>query len=310
MIGKHDESGGVLFPSAGALDSNYIAAQIARRLGMQAPSAAAVSAKEDLLQRTFYFCAGCPHNSSTRIPEASRGYAGIGCSWMAQFMDRRTAGYSHMGAGGGLLDRRGSLRQGHACFQTLGDGAYYHSGLLAIRAAVAAGTNITFKILFNDAVAMTGGQAHDGPLTVQAITRQVHAEGVARVVVVSDEPNKYEGIEGFAPGVTVHGRKELDRVQRDLREIAGTTVLVYDQTCAAEKRRPSQKRGEYPDPCPGASSSYESGLRGSRGPWSSIQLHCHRAPGNAAGTQARNRPIDLATRTIPARAGSVRASLP
>ncbi len=132
-------------------------------------------------------------------------------------------------------------------FQTLGDGTYYHSGLLAIRAAVAAGTNITFKILFNDAVAMTGGQAHDGPLTVQAITRQVHAEGVARVVVVSDEPNKYEGIEGFAPGVTVHGRKDLDRVQRDLREIAGTTVLVYDQTCAAEKRR-RRKRGQYPDP--------------------------------------------------------------
>ena len=199
VIGKHDELGGVLFPSAGALDSNYIAAQIARRLGMQAPSAAAVSAEEDLLQRTFYFCAGCPHNSSTRIPEASRGYAGIGCSWMAQFMDRRTAGYSHMGAEGASWIGEAPFAKDTHVFQTLGDGTYYHSGLLAIRAAVAAGTNITFKILFNDAVAMTGGQAHDGPLTVQAITRQVHAEGVARVVVVSDEPNKYEGIRVLHP---------------------------------------------------------------------------------------------------------------
>jgi indolepyruvate ferredoxin oxidoreductase len=247
VIGKRDELGDVLFPSAGALDSNAIAAQIGRWLGMEAPSAVAVPSQEDLLQRSFYFCAGCPHNSSTRIPDASRGYAGIGCSWMAQFMDRRTAGYSHMGAeGASWIGEAPFARDAHV-FQTLGDGTYYHSGLLAIRAAVAARTNITFKILFNDAVAMTGGQAHDGPLSVQAITRQVHAEGVSRVVVVSDEPKKYGGRKGFAPGVNVHGRDDLDRVQRELREIAGTTVLVYDQTCAAEKRR-RRKRGLYPDP--------------------------------------------------------------
>ena len=247
VIGKHDELGHVLFPSSGALDPNQIAAQIAYRLGMQAPSAGEVSANEDLLQRSFYFCAGCPHNTSTRIPELSRGYAGIGCSWMAQSMDRRTAGYSHMGAEGASWIGEAPFAKDTHVFQTLGDGTYYHSGLLAIRAAVAAGTNITFKVLFNDAVAMTGGQVHDGPLSVKAITQQVHAEGVARVVIVSDDANKYGGGEGFAPGVTVHGREELDRVQRELRQVAGTTVLVYDQTCAAEKRR-RRKRGLYPDP--------------------------------------------------------------
>jgi indolepyruvate ferredoxin oxidoreductase len=247
VIGKHDESGHVLFPSSGALDPNQIAAQIAYRLGMQAPSAGEVSANEDLLQRSFYFCAGCPHNTSTRIPELSRGYAGIGCSWMAQSMDRRTAGYSHMGAEGASWIGEAPFAKDTHVFQTLGDGTYYHSGLLAIRAAVAARTNITFKVLFNDAVAMTGGQVHDGPLSVKAITQQVHAEGVARVVIVSDDANKYGGGEGFAPGVTVHGREELDRVQRELRQVAGTTVLVYDQTCAAEKRR-RRKRGLYPDP--------------------------------------------------------------
>ncbi len=247
VIGKQDESGRVLFPSVGALDSNQIAIAIAGRLGMRAPSGEPIAAEQDLLQRSFYFCAGCPHNSSTHIPEESRGYAGIGCSWMAQFMERRTAGYSQMGAEGASWVGESPFAKDTHVFQTIGDGTYYHSGLLAIRAAVAARTNITFKILFNDAVAMTGGQAHDGPLTVQAITRQVHAEGVARVVVVTDEPTKYGAREDFASGVTVHAREELDEVQRDLRKLPGTTVLVYDQTCAAEKRR-RRKRGLYPQP--------------------------------------------------------------
>ena len=191
-------------------------------------------------------------------------------------------------------------------FQTLGDGTYYHSGLLAIRAAVAAGTNITFKILFNDAVAMTGGQAHDGPLTVQAITRQVHAEGVARVVVVSDEPNNRGNLPRFAPGVTVHGRKELDRVQRDLREIAGTGS-AYDQTCAAEKRR-RRKRGQYPDPARRLF-IYDRSARVA----GTVEFNPTAPPSCPwkrrwdASAQSTNR---LATRTIPARAGSVRASLP
>src|SRR4029077_15363889 len=157
------------------------------------------AAGQDLLQRGVHFCAGCPHSTSTRLPEDSRGYCGIGCSGMVQFMDRGTAGLTQMGGEGlSWVGEAPFAKESHV-FQTLGDGTYYHSGLLAIRAAVASRTNITFKILFNDAVAMTGGQAHDGPLSVQAITQQVHAEGVARVVVVSDEPNKYGSHEGFAP---------------------------------------------------------------------------------------------------------------
>lgn len=247
VIGKQDESGNVLFPSSGALDPNQIAAAIAARIGMPMPSRERAGGEADLLQRSFYFCAGCPHNSSTHLPQDSRGYAGIGCSWMAQFMERRTAGYSHMGAEGLSWVGEAPFAKDTHVFQTLGDGTYFHSGLLAIRAAVSAKTNMTFKILFNDAVAMTGGQKHDGPLSVQAITRQVEAEGVARVVVVADDPDKYGSRAGFAPGVTIHGREELDQVQRDLRAVAGTTALIYDQTCAAEKRR-RRKRGLYPAP--------------------------------------------------------------
>src|SRR5262249_41579270 len=132
-------------------------------------------------------------------------------------------------------------------FQNLGDGTYYHSGLLAIRACVAAGVNITYKILYNDAVAMTGGQPMDGPLDVPTVTRQLYAEGVKRIVVVSDEPEKYPTSGGLAPGVSVEHRDSLDRIQREIREIPGVTAIVYDQTCAAEKRR-RRKRGLMPDP--------------------------------------------------------------
>jgi indolepyruvate ferredoxin oxidoreductase len=248
IVGKHDEHGASLFPSAGALDPAQIAAAIARRLGRPAASPVTSVSGRDLLQRGVHFCAGCPHNTSTRLPADSRGYCGIGCSGMVQFMDRGTAGLTQMGGEGLSWVGEAPFAKDAHVFQTLGDGTYYHSGLLAIRAAVASRTNITFKILFNDAVAMTGGQAHDGPLTVQAITRQVHAEGVAGVVVVSDEPHKY-GVrkQGFAPGVTIHGRDELDDVQRRLRETPGTTVLVFDQACATEKRR-RRKRGLAPDP--------------------------------------------------------------
>ena len=249
IVGKHDEKGAALFPSAGALDPAEIAAAIARRLGRSTTaSRAAAIPGPDLLLRGVHFCAGCPHNASTRLPADSRGYCGIGCSGMVQFMERGTAGLTQMGGEGLSWVGEAPFAKDAHVFQTLGDGTYYHSGLLAIRAAVASRTNITFKILFNDAVAMTGGQAHDGPLTVQAITRQVQAEGVARVVVVTDEPHKYGGAKrGFAPGVTIHGRDELEPVQRRLRETAGTTVLVFDQACATEKRR-RRKRGLAPDP--------------------------------------------------------------
>ncbi|MDX1528387.1 MAG: indolepyruvate ferredoxin oxidoreductase family protein, partial [Gammaproteobacteria bacterium] len=260
IVGKRDESGNWLFPSAGRLDSNRIAVAIGERLmaRIQDESVAArISVMRSLIdaalpptasmQRTPYFCAGCPHSSSTRVPEGSRALAGIGCHYLAQFMDRETARYTQMGAEGASWIGEAPFSRRKHMFQNVGDGTYFHSGLMAIRAAIAANTNITFKILYNDAVAMTGGQPMDGPLTVDRITRQMHSEGARRIVVVSDEPEKYRGNADFAPGVSVHHRDSLDAVQRELREIDGVTILVYDQTCAAEKRR-RRKRGTYPDP--------------------------------------------------------------
>jgi len=260
IIGKHDSRGRLQFPSAGRLDSNQVAVVIGEQLlahGSDAAVAARVSAlrvyneqaptEAAAMQRLPYFCPGCPHNTSTRIPEGSRALAGIGCHYMALWMDRETARYTQMGAEGASWIGQAPFSTRKHVFQNIGDGTYFHSGLLPIRAAVAAGTDITFKILYNDAVAMTGGQPMDGPLTVPMITQQVHAEGVKRVVVVTDEPEKYGSKDGFAPDVAVHHRDRLDAVQRELREISGTTVLVYDQTCAAEKRR-RRKRGTYPDP--------------------------------------------------------------
>ncbi|MDX2316669.1 MAG: indolepyruvate ferredoxin oxidoreductase family protein [Gammaproteobacteria bacterium] len=260
VIGKHNSEGRLQFPSAGRLDTNQVAVaigeQVLARHGDAALAARVaalrafneqVSNAAPAMQRLPYFCPGCPHNTSTRIPEGSRALAGIGCHYMALWMDRETARYTQMGAEGASWIGQAPFSTRKHMFQNIGDGTYFHSGLLPIRAAVAAGTDITFKILFNDAVAMTGGQPMDGPLTVPMITQQVHAEGVKRVVVVTDEPEKYGSDAGFAPGVTVYHRDRLDAVQRELRDIPETTVLVYDQTCAAEKRR-RRKRGTYPDP--------------------------------------------------------------
>ncbi|MDP3239010.1 MAG: indolepyruvate ferredoxin oxidoreductase family protein, partial [Reyranella sp.] len=207
-----------------------------------------LSAPPPKVARTPFFCSGCPHNTSTKVPEGSRAMAGIGCHGMAIWMpERRTSLISHMGGEGVGWVGQAPFHSDNHIFQNLGDGTYYHSGLMAIRQSAAAGVNITYKILFNDAVAMTGGQPHDGPLTVPEITRQVEAEGAKKVVVVTDEPDKYPMNAGFAHGVTIRHRDELDAVQRELREIPGLTVLVYDQTCAAEKRR-RRKRGTFPDP--------------------------------------------------------------
>ena len=260
VIGKHDSGGRLQLPSAGRLDSNQVAVVIGEQLLAQHADASVAARVAELrafnervsntaatMERLPYFCPGCPHNTSTKIPAGSRALAGIGCHYMAQWMDRETARYTQMGAEGASWIGQAPFSTRKHVFQNIGDGTYFHSGLLPIRAAVAAGTDITFKILFNDAVAMTGGQPMDGPLTVPMITQQVHAEGVKRVVVVSDEPEKYGSDAGFASGVTVHHRDQLDAVQRELREIPETTVLVYDQTCAAEKRR-RRKRGTYPDP--------------------------------------------------------------
>ncbi|WP_309601154.1 indolepyruvate ferredoxin oxidoreductase family protein, partial [Burkholderia multivorans] len=259
VVGKKDEFGQTLFQPEMALDSNQVAIAIGERLLELRDDEAlrrrvdelrayrAPKGTIDILSRSYYFCSGCPHNSSTVLPEGSKGYAGIGCHWMAQSMGRATVGYSQMGGEGMHWVGEAPFSRRKHMFQNLGDGTYFHSGLLAIRATIAAKTNITFKILFNDAVAMTGGQRHDGPLDVPAIARQVHAEGARRVVVVSDEPNKYPANTAWPPGVSLHHRNTLMDVQRKLREIDGTTVLIYDQTCAAEKRR-RRKRGTFPDP--------------------------------------------------------------
>jgi indolepyruvate ferredoxin oxidoreductase len=197
--------------------------------------------------RQPYFCSGCPHNTSTRVPEGSRATAGIGCHFMAVWMDRRTSTFTHMGAEGAPWIGQAPFTDEKHIFANLGDGTYFHSGLLAIRAAVAAKVNMTYKILYNDAVAMTGGQHHDGPLDPAMISRQIAAEGVKPIVIVTDEPEKYPAGTNWAPGVTIRHRDELDEVQRWLREQPGVSALIYDQTCASEKRR-RRKRNAYPDP--------------------------------------------------------------
>ena len=194
------------------------------------------------------FCSGCPHNRSTKVPEGSIATAGIGCHSMAIWLeDRATRSFTQMGGEGLHWVGQAPFTERKHMFQNLGDGTYYHSGFLAIRAAISSGVNITYKLLYNDAVAMTGGQPVEGCLLVPDITRELHAEGVRVIAVVSDEPHKYPANAGFAPGVSFHHRDDMDAVQRRLRETLGVSVLIYDQTCAAEKRR-RRKRGEYPDP--------------------------------------------------------------
>jgi len=263
VVGKRDEQGATLLPSEGELTPTMVAAALVsrlRRLGHQSPvleqRLARLEAFEHpatmrtpiALQRTPYFCSGCPHNTSTKVPEGSRAMAGIGCHGMAlSIPSRRTATISHMGGeGAGWIGQAPFTSEPHI-FQNLGDGTYTHSGLLAMRAAAAASVNITYKILYNDAVAMTGGQPAEGGLSVSQIAHQVWAEGAKRVVIVSDDPGKYPRGDYFPQGATVHHRREMDRIQRQLREIKGLSVLIYDQTCAAEKRR-RRKRGLYPDP--------------------------------------------------------------
>jgi indolepyruvate ferredoxin oxidoreductase len=260
VIGKFDEHGDLALPSTGELTPGQIARVLAARLTRfhGSPRIAERIALLDARERqrggtivpfirTPYFCSGCPHNTSTKVPEGSRALAGIGCHYLAQFMDRSTATFTQMGGEGAPWIGQAPFTDTPHVFVNLGDGTYTHSGVLAVRAAVAAGVNITYKLLFNDAVAMTGGQPIDGGLTVPTLTRQLAAEGVGRVVVVTDEPEKYAIGVDFAAGTTVRHRDDLDVVQRELRAVPGVTAIVYDQTCAAEKRR-RRKRGRFPDP--------------------------------------------------------------
>jgi indolepyruvate ferredoxin oxidoreductase len=261
VVGKKDERGDWLFPAKGALDPNDIAIavgerilrvvgpvdDIAARVARIRQYQAMLADAKDISTRTPFFCSGCPHNSSTKVPQGSIAGAGIGCHFMALWMDRDTVGFTAMGGEGAQWVGQAPFSTREHFFQNVGDGTYNHSGVLALRFARGSGVNMTYKILFNDAVAMTGGQPHEGNLTVEMIAAQVRAEGVERIAVVSDEPAKYKGVVTFPAGTTVHHRDDMDQVQRELREVKGVSVLIYDQTCAAEKRR-RRKRGTYPDP--------------------------------------------------------------
>jgi len=258
MIGKEDQKGERLVPWIGELSPIQLAQIVAARLDSEFAGMNLTARAQQLLvsdsniikidgvARTPYFCSGCPHNTSTRLPEGSSALAGIGCHFMANWMDRDTEGLIQMGGEGVNWITRSRFNGGRHTFQNLGDGTFYHSGSMAIRQAVAAGTNITYKILFNDAVAMTGGQPVDGPISVQTIAHSVRAEGVQRIALVSDEPEIFVASE-FPTGTTIDHRRDLDAVQRDLRDIDGVTVLIYAQTCATEKRR-RRKRGLLEDP--------------------------------------------------------------
>ena len=255
IIGKTDEHGAPLLSETGALSVAEIALALFDRLPdgphreraqayldrVSAAGVAAVTLAADQVRKPF-FCSGCPHNTSTRLPEGSRALAGIGCHYMASFNDPNTDMTSQMGGEGlSWIGTAPFTDEGHI-FVNLGDGTYNHSGSLAIRASVAANSHITYKLLFNDAVAMTGGQRAESGFTPAQITRQMAAEGVAKTVIVADDPSRYDGVADLAPGVVVRPRAELMDVQRELRETPGTTVLLYDQVCATEKRR-RRKRG-------------------------------------------------------------------
>ncbi|MBP1205052.1 indolepyruvate ferredoxin oxidoreductase [Duganella sp. 1411] len=260
VLGKLDAGGAPLLPAQGELRPSRVAGVLAAWLARHHPGldrrallpgfapAAPLSNAADGVRRLPYFCSGCPHNSSTKVPAGSRAQAGIGCHFMASWMERDTTGLIQMGGEGVDWVAHSMFSATPHVFQNLGDGTYFHSGFLAIRQAIAGRANITYKILYNDAVAMTGGQPIDGNLAVDAIAWQVHAEGARAIAVVSDAPEKYAGLRGrFPPPATFHGRDELDAVQRRLREIAGVTVLIYDQTCSAELRR-RRKKKQLPEP--------------------------------------------------------------
>lgn len=259
VVGKHDEQGRWLLPATSELTPAVIARVIAgritrfftsermdKRLKFLLEKEGYLNRPKDLIERVPHFCSGCPHNTSTRVPAGSRAMGGIGCHYMATWMDRETDTFTQMGGEGATWIGQAPFTATKHVFQNLGDGTYFHSGLLAIRAAIASGHNITYKILYNDAVAMTGGQPVDGQLSVPQVCHQVRAEGVVRIAVVSDDIDKYTRGE-FPQGTSFDHRDDLDAVQCELREYAGTSILIYDQTCAAEKRR-RRKKGEMPDP--------------------------------------------------------------
>ncbi|MEO0830603.1 MAG: indolepyruvate ferredoxin oxidoreductase family protein, partial [Pseudomonadota bacterium] len=253
------KNGEELFQSHFALDPSEIAAKLGGILieeGRETDRILAGLAKidearasdnaSDIAARLPYFCSGCPHNTSTKVPGEARAGAGIGCHFMAKWMDRNTEAYTHMGGEGANWIGEAPFSTRDHVFQNLGEGTYNHSGILAIRAALAAGTNITYKILFNDAVAMTGGQGNEGDLDPARICAEVRAMGVEHVALVYDEKEDVD-LSAFPHDVSRHERAELPEVQEKFQKISGVSVIVYVQTCAAEKRR-RRKRGLFPDP--------------------------------------------------------------
>jgi indolepyruvate ferredoxin oxidoreductase len=260
IVGKYDEAGEWILPSTNELTPARIASVIARRIQRFHDSEQMrqvlqwMEAKEGELAlpranfpRVPHYCSGCPHNTSTQVPEGSRALAGIGCHYMVTWMDRSTDTFTHMGGEGVTWSGQAPFTDTPHVFQNLGDGTYFHSGSLAIRQSVATGVNITYKILYNDAVAMTGGQPVDGQLSVPQIAHQLRSEGVQAIVVMSDEIEKWSDKAIFPPGVEFLDRAELDATQKRLREVQGVSALIYDQTCATEKRR-RRKRGKLVDP--------------------------------------------------------------
>ena len=260
IIGKLDSQNNSLLPTYGelspsivaevlvqALPNNYRDEQIDTRLSVIQNNKAQAACNHIQTQRAPFFCSGCPHNTSTKIPEGSRALAGIGCHYLVQTMDRNTQTFTQMGGEGVSWIGQSRFTDTPHVFVNLGDGTYYHSGVLAIRAAIAANVNITYKILYNDAVAMTGGQPHDGELRCDLIANQVLAEGVNRLVVVMDDVKKYHSSLSFPAKAEIRHRDDLDSIQRELRETKGVTCIIYDQTCATELRR-KRKRGLLIDP--------------------------------------------------------------
>jgi indolepyruvate ferredoxin oxidoreductase len=264
ITGKTDERGNTLKPAHGELSTSLAVDIIARRLealgvadgalteriaAIRRRRAGTVQLPTTNLIRTAYFCSGCPHNTSTRTIEGSLAFTGVGCYGLVPMLmpDRKTEWAAQMGAEGSLWVGLHYFMDVPHAFQNLGDGTYFHSGILAVRQAVASKANITYKILYNDAVAMTGGQPIDGQLSVEDVANQLYWEGVRPVVIVTDEPWKYAANVRWPAGTTVRHRKELALVQEELQQVKGTSALIYDQTCAAEKRR-RRKRGTFPNP--------------------------------------------------------------
>jgi len=261
IVGKYDEQGEWILPSTGELTPATIAGVIGRRiqrffntesieqrLRWMDEKEAEMALPRAQFPRVPHYCSGCPHNTSTNVPEGSRAMAGIGCHYMVTWMDRDTDTFTHMGGEGVTWAGQAAFTDTAHVFQNLGDGTYFHSGSLAIRQAIAAGVNITYKILYNDAVAMTGGQPVDGTLTVPQIAQQMRAEGVHTIVLLSDDITRWKlRRHEFPADVEFHDRAELDAVQKHLRTVKGTSILIYEQTCATEKRR-RRKRGKLVDP--------------------------------------------------------------